>query len=319
MLSHALLQQNGSWAQMSAWQFASEQPGPPPNAQQSLVLGGQSSEQSLEQLKHVSPALGLHTPSPQNSQVPQSEAQVVQFSPLGLQKPSPHTGPWPTHTSHTSRARFAQIPSQALWQQNVSIIHTTSVQTASLQPGALLGSQHGVAPVSQAPQSPVQFQHVSPYSGVQMPSPHSMQAPQSSAHVLHHSPAAPLQNPSPQTGGVAPQTSQSCRASSAHRLSQVKSQQKESCEQTVAAQAASLQPGALENTQHSPVPPVHSWQSSAQDQQFSPATGAQTPSPQNGQAPQSASQVPHHSVFWLHNPSPQTVGAAPQPSHTCSA
>lgn len=97
--SHWLLQQKGSAAQIVVWQVTSLQPFVLVAVQQEPVDGGQA-PQSDAQLEHVSPALALHAPSPQNSQTPQSAAQVLHFSKVPSHTPSPHSGANSAQMSH---------------------------------------------------------------------------------------------------------------------------------------------------------------------------------------------------------------------------
>jgi hypothetical protein len=142
ILSHAVLQQNGSFAQTQASQPQPSQPGVLVGVQPSL-----QAPQSFGQLLQLSPTVALHTPSPQASgwQGPQSFSQVLQLSPAtGLHTPSPHA--------------CGQEPQSAAQLLHVSPslgVHRPSPHL----PG-------------QAPQSPGQVAQLSPLAGAHRPSPH---------------------------------------------------------------------------------------------------------------------------------------------------
>ena len=134
--------------------------------------------QSSGQFTHVSKPMSVSQRMfGQNEHVPQSRAQLLQFS-VPSQRPLPQPVQTPQSIGHVEQ--FSMPGSQVRSPQRG---HAPQSGWHVRQSSPRAGSQKPFSHVSQMPQSPGQLRHVSVPSQRRLP--HVSQRPQSTGHVLH--------------------------------------------------------------------------------------------------------------------------------------
>jgi hypothetical protein len=160
--------------------------------------------QSTGHVVQSSPAVGVHTPSPQpGGHGPQSIGHVVQLSPapqiMSPQVAVPHILP------HVVTDSFTQIASHAVVQQYVSVAQIDAVHMSQPATSGPPFVHSSCAQPPHAPQSAGHDMQVSPAVAEQVPSPHvGGQTPQSTGQFMQSS--VPPHTPSPHDIGHLPQS-----------------------------------------------------------------------------------------------------------------
>ena len=301
VLSHSMLQQKLSAAQMSSQQAASEHAGVAWPVQQSPAPGApQTSEHGAHAVIAASAQFASHSDSQQNGSCAHTVAQQVASEQEGVgcaaqQSPldaAPHPGP---QTPQTCRAVCAQALSHACEQHTGSTRQIERQHRSSEQPGVVRAVQQ--LPAAGLPHAPPQSPQRMSAASAQVASHSSSQQKPSSEQTAEQQSSsaqdgvvlAAQQLPASGSPQPMPHTPQICVALFAHTASHSDSQQNASIAQTALQQVASSQEGPSCGTQHAPV--IGLPHSSAQTPQYSIASDAQLASHSTSQQKLSAAHT----------------------------